>query len=191
MSDDHLADLERALRGVPPMRDVPPHLVQACIDAALTDDLPTRAQPHRRRWRPGLWSTVAAATLAIGLGVGSLHTFGDRPGLQRIVDLQGSGSATGVVEVGPPARANAPVRVSISHLRPADAGHYYQMWVRTAAGDIPALAFNTAPGGSANLEFTAPRTTRWVTCWVSLETAGRPGGSRIVLRATPLTVGRL
>ena len=190
MTDEPRLDrLESVLRTVPPMHDVPPGIVQACVSAAL--DEPQRRPPRRPRvWQPRLWSSVAAAALAITVGAAVLHNAGGQPGraaLEHIVELRSSGSATGTVVIGPPVSAVEPVRVSISGLPPVHGGHYYQMWVGTAGGTTPTLAFNTSQSGSAALQFSSPAKTRWVTCWITLETAGRPGHSSIVMHATSTT----
>jgi hypothetical protein len=187
MTDEpRLDELESVLRSVPPMADVPPHLVQACMSAAFGDESQTRFRRRSGLWRPRLWSSVAAAALAVIVGATILHSSNGQTGqadVQRIVELRSAGSASGTVEIGPPASAVEPVRVSISGLPPVNGGHYYQMWVRTVRGSTPTLAFNTTQSGSAKLQFSSSATTRWVTCWITLETAGRPGQSTIVLRA--------
>jgi hypothetical protein len=191
MTDEQRLDqLEAMLRTVPPMHDVPTHLVQACASAAFEDE-PQRRSPGRPRvWRPRLWSSVAAAAVAVTLGAAVLHGFGGQAGgsaFQRTVALRSSGPASGVVEIGQPASAVEPIRVSISGLPPASDGHYYEMWVRTSGGSTrPTFAFNTTQSGSADLRFSSSANTRWVTCWITLEAPGQPGHSRIVLHATPV-----
>jgi hypothetical protein len=191
MSDEpRLDDLESVLRTVPPMLDVPPHIVEACMSAAFGDEPQRRSSGRPRVWRPRLWSSVAAAALAITVGATILHNSSGQPGpvgVARIVQLRSSGSASGTVEIGPPTTAVEPVSVSISGLPPVNGAHYYELWVRTAAGTTPTLAFNTTQSGSANLQFSSSAKTRLVTCWITRETAGRPGQSTIVLRATSTT----
>jgi anti-sigma-K factor RskA len=188
MTDEPRLDkLESLLRGVPPMHDVPPDVVQACMSAAF-DDEPQRPPTRRpRAWRPRFWSSVAVAAVAVTVGAAifyNSHGQSGQAGFGRVVELRSSGSASATVAIGPTASATESVRVSISGLPPAHGGHYYQMWVRTAGGTTPILAFNTSKSGLAALQFTSSAATRWVTCWITLETAGRPSQSTIVLHAT-------
>jgi hypothetical protein len=190
MTDERrLDELEAMLGTVPPMRDVPTDIVQACANAAFDDVPHPRSARRPRIWRPRLWSSVAAAAVAVTLGAAVLHGVGGQSGgsgFQRTVALQGSGSASGVVQIGSSASAIERVRVTISGLPPATDGRYYEMWVRTSGGSTkPTFAFNTTQSGSADLRFSSSAKTRWVTCWITLEAPGQPGHAKIVMHADP------
>jgi hypothetical protein len=185
MTDDrHLRGLEARLSAVPPIHQVSAELRRVCLAAAFADDRPA-ARRSRRPFRPRMWSAVAAAGVAVGACVAIVHLPAERPrhAVQRVVHLRNSGTAVGVVRIGPPVGGNDPVVVSIAHLPPAGAGRHYDMGFQTQAGTTRARAFDTTAMGSARLRFTAAAKAGLTRCWVTLETAGRPGDSAVVMRA--------
>jgi hypothetical protein len=86
-----------------------------------------------------------------------------------------------VVELGSANDAVRPVVVRVSHLKPAPAGGYYELWMKTGPGDPTGLvAFNTGSGGDIVAHTTMPADLGWTRCWVTLETSD--GHRAIVLR---------
>jgi hypothetical protein len=189
MNEHDLDALERRLRTLPPLLSVPSDLVERSHREALAEpetpqhapSLPRRFRGLTLRWPFAGVAIAATAAVAIALAISSSpgHT-----GFRRIATLSGSGDASGYVAVGPADGAVEPVMVSISHLRPAPAQHYYEIWFQTGTQQVPGVAFNADANGTAEIRFTAPTNTRWVRCWVTRQSLQDPGTQTIVLRAT-------
>ena len=191
MNEPDLQALERRLRTLPPLLDVPPSLVTPSVRTAVADpDSPARTQraPRRSRGWPRRWSLAgvaiaAAAAVAVAITVTSLP--GSRAGFQRIATLTGAGNASGYVAVGRADGAVEPVVVSISHLDPAPGDQYYEIWFKTGGHDVPGVAFNAGANGAAELHISAPTNTKWERCWITRQSISDPGASTIVMRANP------
>ena len=190
MNEHDLDLLERRLRTLPPLLAVPPDLVERTHRDAFAGSEPAEhASPSPRRirgWRPrrpfaAVAIAAAAAAAAAALAVSSSPSHG---GYRRIATLQGAGSASGYVAVGPADGAVEPVTVSISHLRRAPAHYYYEIWFQTGTEQVPGVAFNAGVNGTAEVRFTAPTNTRWVRCWATRQSLQDPGTQTIVMRAT-------
>jgi hypothetical protein len=190
MNEPDLQALERRLRTLPPLLDVPPSLVDQSVQAAVGEpDLPagTRRPPRRsrvwsRRWSFSGLAIAAAAVVAVTITVQSEsppHT-----GFQRIATLTGAGNASGYVAVGPADGAIEPVVVSISHLRPAPRNHYYEIWFQTGGHQVPGVAFNAGSDGRAEVHLTAPTDTNWVRCWITRESLTHLEAPTVVMRAS-------
>ncbi len=193
MSEHDLEALERRLRTLPDLLDVPPDLVDPSVQAAIGEPEPqagARAAPSRsrawtrrwsRRWSLAGVAVAAAALVAVTLTVRS-ELSGPTP-YARIATLSGAGNASGSVAVGPANGAIEPVVVRITHLRPAPADHYYEIWFQTGGRQIPGVAFNPGADGTAEVRLTAPTNTRWLRCWITRQSLADPGASTIVMRA--------
>jgi hypothetical protein len=192
MNEPDLQALERRLRTLPPLLDVPPSLVAPSVRAAVADpdpSAPTRPAPRRsRRWsrRWSLAGVVAiAAAAAVAVTITGTSQPGGQGGFQRIATLTGAGKASGYVAVGRPDGAVEPVIVSVSHLDPAPGDQYYEIWFTTGGHDVPGVAFNAGPNGTAEVHISAPTNTKWVRCWITRQSISDPGASTIVMRANP------
>jgi hypothetical protein len=192
MNEPDLQALERRLRTLPPLLDVPPGLVAPSVQAALTDPdspAPIRREPRRspgwsRRWSlAGVVGIAAAAAVAVTITIASQS--GHHTGFQRIATLTG-GNASGYVAVGRANGAIEPVVVSISHLDPAPGNEYYEIWFQTGGQHVPGVAFNAGSNGSAEVHLTAPTNTKWVRCWITRQSIIDPSASTIVMRATAI-----
>jgi hypothetical protein len=192
MNERDLEALERRLRTLPDLLDVPPDLVDPSVQAAIGESDPpaaTRAAPRRsrassrwtRRWSFAGVAVAAAALIAVAFVVRS--ELSGPTQYRRIATLSGAGNAAGTVAVGPATGAIEPVRVSITHLRPAPADHYYEIWFQTGGRQIPGVAFNAGADGTAEIRLTAPTNTKWVRCWITRQSLADPGASTIVMRA--------
>jgi anti-sigma-K factor RskA len=193
MNERDLEALERRLRTVPDLLDVPPDLVDPSVQAAIGDPDPpaaTREAPRRsrewsrrwtRRWSFAGVAVAAAALIAVAVVVRS--ELSGPTQYRPIATLSGAGHAAGTVAVGPANGAIEPVRVSITHLRPAPADHYYEIWFQTGGRQIPGVAFNPGADGTAEIRLTAPRNTKWLRCWITRQSLADPGASTIVMRA--------
>jgi hypothetical protein len=193
MNEPDLQALERRLRTLPPLLDVPAGLVTPSIEAALAEpDSPARAgrAPRRSRGWSRRWSLAGAVAIAAVAAVAVTITITSQPGrhtgFQRIATLTGAGDASGHVDVGRATGAVEPVVVSISHLDPAPGDQYYEIWFQTGGHDVPGVAFNAGSNGSAEVHMTAPTNTKWVRCWITRQSTTDPSISTVVMRATPL-----
>jgi anti-sigma-K factor RskA len=194
MNEHDLEALERRLRTLPDMLDVPPGLVDPSVQAAIGEPEPpaaAHAAPRRsRRWSgrwTRRWSLAGVAVAAAALVAVTFTVRSELSGptqYTRIATLSGSGNASGSVAVGPANGAIEPVRVSINHLRPAPADHYYEIWFQTGGRQIPGVAFNPGADGTAEIRLTAPTNTKWLRCWITRQSLADPGASTIVMRAT-------
>jgi hypothetical protein len=191
MNEPDLQALERRLRTLPPLLDVPPSLVTPSVQAALEDPesparvtrAPRRARGWSRRWSlAGAVAIAAAAAVAGTIAITSQS--GGQGGFQRIATLTGTGNASGYVAVGRPDGAVEPVVVSVSHLDPARGGQYYEIWFQTGGQQVPGVAFNAGSDGKAEVHLTAPINTEWVRCWITRQSVSDPGTSTIVMRAS-------
>lgn len=125
---------------------------------------------------------IAAAAAAIATTVASPFTGHAR--FQRIATLTGAGNAFGYVAVGPADGAIEPVVVSINHLAPAPRGQYYEIWFDTGGQQVPGVAFNAGSGGGAEIHLAAPTDTKWVRCWITLQSLTHPDRQAVVMRAS-------
>jgi hypothetical protein len=191
MNEPDLEALERRLRTLPPLLDVPPSLVAQSVQAAVADTdspAPIRRAPRRspgwsRRWSlAGVVGIAAAAAVAVTITIASQS--GRHTEFQRIATLTGAGNASGYVAVGHPDGAIEPVVVSISHLHPAPGDQYYEIWFQIRGQHVPGVAFNANSNGSAEVHLTAPTNTKWVRCWITRQSIADPSTSTIVMRAT-------
>ena len=191
MNEPDLEALERRLRTLPPLLDVPPSLVAPSVQAAVADPdspAPIRRAPRRsrgwsRRWSlAGVVAIAAAAAVAVTITIASQS--GHQAEFQRIATLTGAGNASGYVAVGRANGAIEPVVVSISHLDPAPGNQYYEIWFQTGGQHVPGVAFNAGSDGRAEVHLTAPTNTKWVRCWITRQSTVDPSTSTIVMRAT-------
>ena len=197
MNDHDLDALERRLRTLPPLLDVPPSLVTPSVQAAVADPesparlrrAPRRSRGWSRRWsRAGVIGIAAAAAVAGTIAITSQS--GGHGGFQRIATLTGTGTGTGTgnasgyVAVGRANGAIEPVVVSISHLDPAPGNQYYEIWFQTGSHHVPGVAFNAGSNGKAEVHLTAPINTKWVRCWITRQSVDDPSTSTIVMRAS-------
>jgi hypothetical protein len=191
MNEHDVEALERRLRTLPPLLDVPPSLVAPSVRAAVVDpDSPARIrrEPRRsrgwsRRWSlAGVVAIAAAAAAAVTITITSQS--GHQGEFQRIATLTGAGSASGYVAVGRANGAIEPVVVSISHLDRAPGNQYYEIWFQTGGQHVPGVAFNAGSDGRAEVHLTAPINTKWVRCWITRQSTVDPSTSTIVMRAT-------
>jgi hypothetical protein len=192
MNDPDLQALERRLRTLPPLLDVPPSLVAPSVRAAIADpgpSAPTWPAPRRSRRWSHRWSLAGVVAIAAAAAIAVTITVTSRPGgqsrFQRIATLTGAGNAFGYVAVGRPDGAVEPVVVSINHLDPSPGDQYYEIWFTTGGHDVPGVAFNAGPNGTAELHISAPTNTKWVRCWITRQSISDPGASTIVMRANP------
>ena len=191
MNEHDLEALERRLRTLPPLLDVPSSLVAPSLHAAVTD--PDSAVSIRRsarrspRWSRR-WSLAGAVAIAAAAAVAVTITITSQSGshaeFQRIATLSGAGNASGFVAVGRATGAIEPVVVSISHLDPAPGNQYYEIWFQTGGQQVPGVAFNAGSNGRAEVHLTAPTNTKWVKCWITRQSIDDPSTSTIVMRAT-------
>jgi hypothetical protein len=189
MNEPDLQALERRLRTLPPLLDVPPGLVTPSVEAGVADPTPAAGTPSRsgrwsRRWRLASVAGLAAAAAA-AVTISSTSQPGSHTGFQRIATLAGADNASGYVAVGRAKGAVEPVVVSVSHLAPTPDDQYYEIWFQTGGHDVPGVAFNAGSNGKAEVHLTAPTNTTWVRCWVTRQSITDPGTSTIVMRATP------
>jgi Anti-sigma-K factor rskA len=191
MNEPDLEALERRLRTLPPLLDVPPSLVLPSVQAAVVDPdtaARTRRTPRRspgwsRRWSlAGAVAIAAAAAVAVTITITSQS--GSHTEFQRIATLTGAGNASGFVAVGRANGAIEPVVVSISHLDPTPGNQYYEIWFQTGGQQVPGVAFNAGSNGRAEVHLTAPTNTKWVKCWITRQSIDDPSTSTIVMRAT-------
>ena len=190
MNEPDLQALERRLHTLPPLLDVPASLVAPSVQAAVADadsPAPTRRAPRRSRGWSRRWSlaVAVAAAAAVAVTITVTSQSGGHNGFQRIATLSGAGNASGYVAVGRPDGAVEPVVVSINHLDPAPNDQYYEIWFQTGGHDVPGVAFNAGPNGTAEVHISAPTNTKWVRCWITRQSISDPGSSTIVMRANP------
>jgi hypothetical protein len=191
MNEPDLQGLERRLRTLPPLLDVPPSLVTPSIQAAVADPQSPapigRAPSRSRRW-PRRWSLAGvvgiAAAAAVAGTIAITSQSGGHSGFQRIATLTGAGNASGYVAVGRADGAIEPVVVSVNHLNPSRGGQYYEIWFQTGGRRVPGVAFNAGSNGTAEVHLTAPIDTKWVRCWITRQSVNDPSTSTIVMRAT-------
>ncbi len=191
MNEPDLQALERRLRTLPPLLDVPPSLVAPAVQAVVADadsPAPIRRAPRRSRgWSPR-WSLAGVVAIAAAAAVAVIITATFQPGgtgFQRIATLTGAGNATGYVAVGRADGSVEPVVVSINHLDPAPGDQYYEIWFKTGGKNVPGVAFNAGSDGRAEVHISAPTNTKWVRCWITRQSIDDPGSSTIVMRANP------
>ena len=191
MSEHDVAALERRLRTLPPLLDVPPGLVAASAQAALGAPEPpapiwggSRRSPAWSRYRALAGVAAIAAAAAVAATIAITSRTGHPAGFQRIATLAGARNASGYVAVGRPSGAIEPVVVSIDHLRPAAADQYYEIWFQTGTQHVARVAFNTAHDATATVHLTAPTTTQWVHCWITRESITQPGNRTIIMQAS-------
>lgn len=191
MNEPDVDALERRLRTLPPLLDVPSSLVAPSVQAAVAEPNSFAAiggAPRRRRGWSRRWSlagvTVIAAAAAVAVTLAVTSQSGGQAGFQRIATLTGAGDASGTVAVGPRDGAVEPVVVSISHLAPSPGDEYYEIWFNTGGQDVPGVAFNAGSNGTAEVHLTAPTNTKWVRCWITRQSISNPGSSTIVMRAS-------
>jgi hypothetical protein len=190
VNEPDLDALERRLRTLPPLLDVPPGLVAPSVRAAVEEpdaSAPVRRAPRRSRgWsRRRSFAGVAIATAAaVAVTITLTSQSGHRAEFQRIATLTGAGRASGEVAVGPADGAIEPVVVSISHLHPAPGDQYYEIWFQTGGKQVPGVAFNPGADGTAEVHLTAPTDTKWVRCWITRQSLAHPGNPTIVMRAS-------
>ncbi len=191
MNEPDLQALERRLRTLPPLLDVPPSLVAPAVQAVVADadsPAPIRRAPRRSRgWSPR-WSLAGVVAIAAAAAVAVIITATSQPGgtgFQRIATLTGAGNATGYVAVGRADGSVEPVVVSINHLDPAPGDQYYEIWFKTGGKNVPGVAFNAGSDGRAEVHISAPTNTKWVRCWITRQSIDDPGSSTIVMRANP------
>ncbi len=191
MNEPDLEALERRLRTLPPLLDVPPSLVVASVHAAVADPDPAvrirrsarRSPRWSRRWSlAGAVAVAAAAAVAVTITITSQS--GSHTEFQRIATLTGAGNSSGFVAVGRASGAIEPVVVSIRHLDPAPGGQYYEIWFQTGGRQVPGVAFNAGSDGRAEVHLTAPTNTQWVKCWITRQSIDDPSTATIVMRAT-------
>jgi hypothetical protein len=191
MNDPDLQALERRLRTLPPLLDVPPGLVAPSVRAAVEDPeaparitkAPRRARGWSRRWSLAGVAAIAAAAAVTGTIAITSHS-GGQGGFRRIATLTGAGNASGYVAVGRADGAVEPVVVSVNHLDPARDGQYYEIWFQTGGQQVPGVAFNAGSNGAAEIHLTAPINTKWVRCWITRQSVSDPKTSTIVMRAS-------
>lgn len=189
MSEQDLEALERRLRTLPPLLDVPPSLVAPSVQAGVREpDLPPRTPPAprrsrawSRRWSIASVAAVAAALVAVAVTVTSL---GGHAQFQRIATLSSAGKASGDVAVGPARGAIEPVVVTIDNLAPAPPNQYYEIWFKTGGQQVPGVAFNPNANGTAEIHLSAPTDTQWVRCWITRQSLTHPNRQTIVMRAS-------
>jgi hypothetical protein len=190
MNEPDLEALERRLRTLPPLLDVPPSLVLPSVQAAVVDPdsavgirrAPRRSPGWSRRW--SLAGAVAIAAAAVAATIAITSQSGSHTEFQRIATLTGAGNASGFVAVGRANGAIEPVVVSISHLDPTPGNQYYEIWFQTGGQQVPGVAFNAGSNGRAEVHLTAPTNTKWVKCWITRQSIDDPSTSTIVMRAT-------
>jgi hypothetical protein len=191
MNEPELEALERRLRTLPPLLDVPPSLVAPSVHAAVADPdsavrlrrAPRRSPGWSRRWSlAGAVAIAAAAAVAVTITITSQS--GSHTEFQRIATLTGAGNASGFVAVGRATGAIEPVVVSISNLDPAPGNQYYEIWFQTGGQQVPGVAFNAGSNGRAEVHLNAPTNTKWVKCWITRQSILDPSTSTIVMRAT-------
>jgi hypothetical protein len=188
MSELDLEALERRLRTLPPLLDVPPSLVAPSVRAGLhqpdlparTLRVPRRSRAWSRRWSFAGVAAIAAASVAVAI----ISMLGGHPQFQRIATLTGAGNASGYVAVGPAKGAIEPVVVSINHLAPAPPDQYYEIWFETGGQQVPGVAFNANSNGTAEIHLGAPTDTKWVRCWITRRSIAHPNRQTIVMRAS-------
>ena len=192
MNEPDLQALERRLHTLPPLLGVPPSLVAPSVRAAVADpgpSAPTRRAPRRSRGWSRRWSLAGVVAIAAAVAVAVTITVtaqtGGGTGFQRIATLRGAGDASGYVAVGRADGAVEPVIVSLSHLAPAPADQYYEIWFKTGGKNVPGVAFNAGSDGRAQVHISAPTNTKWVRCWITRQSIHDPGSSTIVMRANP------
>jgi len=171
------AEIERLRPLVGRLGDMSPQ-AWAHVDAAL-EPAPATA-PGRRgarwRWRPSLrlgavgvaaaGALIVALVLALTAGTSATH-----PDVVVLSPLTGAPAG---------ARATATitkyerVQLSVEHLRPTDARHYYELWLMTDTTHLVAVAsFHVSSRGSASLSLplpAPPRQYRYLN--ISLQRAG-------------------
>jgi hypothetical protein len=191
MNEPDLQALERRLRTLPPLLDVPSSLVAPSVHAAVGDPVspaPLRRAPRRARGWSRRWSLAGivgiAAASAVAATIAITSQSGGHGEFQRIATLTGAANASGYVAVGQAKGAIEPVVVSISHLDPAPRNEYYEIWFQTGRHQVPSVAFNAGSNGKAKVHFTAPINTKWVRCWITRQSVSDPTTSTIVMRAT-------
>lgn len=188
MSERDLEALERRLRTLPPLLDVPPSLVDRST-AAAAEDRPVPSTRRRSDWPrlPRRW-TIAGGALAACAVVALVAVVAMAPSghttYQRIATLTGAGDASGYVGVGASHGATEPVIVSVRHLHPAPAGSYYEISFQTGSKPVPGAVFNVDSSGSAVVHLNAPAHTTWVRCWVRRRSVSDTSTGTVVLSAT-------
>ena len=192
MNEPDLQTLERRLRTLPPLLDVPSSLVAPSLQAAVGDPespAPVRRAPRRsrgwsRRWSLASVVAIAAAASAVAGTIAITSQSGGHGEFQRIATLTGADNASGYVAVGHADGAIEPVVVSISHLDPARGNQYYEIWFQTGGHQVPGVAFDAGSNGQAEVHLTAPINTKWVRCWITRQSVSDPSTSTIVMRAS-------
>ncbi len=191
MNDERdLSEIERLLRSTPAPVEVPAEFESAARAAALEPGPgpvvrgPAAARARGRQWTRGrlllgVGVLVGAAAASLLIGVGGR---GNGFSAQTSVALAAvSGSpvphASGTLQVGHANGAMRPVVFKVSGLRPAPAGHYYEMWFSDGKESVEIMAFNTDSNGSVTVHGEIPVSMSWKRCWVSME-SGSPAADQ-------------
>jgi Anti-sigma-K factor rskA len=173
MSDDaELERVEQMLLRTPAPEFVPATAAAAARRAALSE--PAHVTRAPRRWRMPAWWRIATPAAALGAAVAVaavLFVGGNGGGFntQFSLALSGPHGATAVVDFGHASNGVRPMVVHLHGLPPAGAGHYYEMWFRTAGSEnVSAVTFDTA-GGRSTFKAVIPAKMTWHDCWVTRE----------------------
>ncbi len=154
-------------------------------------DPPSRRAPRPRRSIPGSWAIgaaglVAAASVAIGLAVGStLGHGGFQTGFTRPMHGLGSAkAASALIEVGTEdANGNRPLRMSVQALPPLSDGAWYELYLtKKGKAVVPCGIFQTGRSGSAQVTMNAPADLAEYDGWIV--TALVPRGQARALLST-------
>jgi anti-sigma-K factor RskA len=181
MSDESdLARVDRMLARTPAPESVPAAFASAARRAALGEPDAVATRAATRRWRWPAWWRVASAAAALGaaVAIAVVLAVGGHDGFstQTSIALSGPHGATAEVDFGSVSNGVRPMLVHVKGLHPAGAGHYYEMWFRTPAGEkVSAVTFDTAAGGTATFRAVIPAGMHWHNCWVTWETPDGPG----------------
>jgi hypothetical protein len=186
MNDERdTGDIERLLQSVPAPAEVPAGLEAVARAAALDPERgtavtagPARAAFRQSRWGSLRWGRlvpaacvlVGAAAASLVIGVGGR---GQGISVQSTVALRAAGTTAGAahasLQLGNTNGPMRPIVFTVSGLRPASPGKYYEMWFSSGKEKVGMLAFNTGADGSVTVRGEIPISMTWSRCWVTLE----------------------
>ena len=126
----------------------------------------------RRRWRPGVLATLAAAVM-VAAAIVVTSASPRRPAVMESFTLLGNHAAAATVDVMPASAGMSVVAIQVRRLPPTPPHAQYQLWFSDGSSSLQSLTFTTARSPTSVWTTTSSR-EHWRSCWVILKRPGRP-----------------